>query len=257
VKSPLLTACMASCISTILIACGGGGASSEATTTPNSSSKHEFRADVINFITASDTARLNSKVDLFYKNAGIDEVEIASNLDYLQKLRSSSFGWEGLAKANLIFSVKDSFNNQSVLSTTTMEFSSAQPEFFLLAMGRTSGLERRTLHRVNKLEGVLNSYRFTHANAISPGGVDIYSVDTQQALVLNLSFKQTSNVHVYDAGLAQTAIIVIPAGTQPSFSNTSTYLLQTSLSHLDSNHLNVLVADPDSPSNWSLKQFSE
>ncbi|ABV36130.1 hypothetical protein Ssed_1519 [Shewanella sediminis HAW-EB3] len=239
------------------MACGGGGANSQTTTTPEKSSTHEFRADVINLISSPDTARLNSKVDLFYKNAGIDEVEIASNLDYQQKKSTSSFGWKGLPKANLIFTIKDSYNNQSVLSTTTMEFNSAQPNFFLLAMGKTSGLEKRTLHRINKLDGALNSYRFTHANALDPRSVDIYDVDTKQALVLNLSFNHTSGVHVYDEGLAETSVIVIPSGTQPSFSNTSNYLVQTSLSHLGSNHLNVLIANPDSPSIWSLKQYSE
>lgn len=255
--SPLCKTFLVFFIASILTACGGGGANSEATTPPDKSSKHEFRAEVINLISASATTRLNSKVDLFYKNAGIDEVEIASNLNYLQKGSTSSFGWEGLPKANLTFTVKDSYNNQSVLSTTTMEFNSSQPGFFLLAMGNSSSLEKKTLRRVNKLEGALNSYRFTHANALAPGSVDIYDVDTKKALAVNLSFTQTSTVHVYDADLAETSIIVIPSGTQPSFSNTANYLLQTSLSHLESNHLNVLVANPDSPSSWSLKQYSE
>ncbi|WP_394147849.1 hypothetical protein [Shewanella atlantica] len=248
---------MASSICTMLLACGGGGAEGKATTAPDRSNKHEFSADVINLISAPDTARLHTKVDLFYKNAAIDEVEIASNLDYLQKLRSASFGWEGLPQAKLTFRLKDSFNNQSVLSTNTMDFSSAQQAFFLLAMGKTSGLERRNLHRVSKLNGVVNSYRFTHANALAPGSVDIYNVDTEQALVLNLGFTQTSNVHVYDTNLAETSVIVIPSGTQPSFSNTSNYLLQTSLTHPESNHLNVLIADPDSPGRWAIKQYRE
>ncbi|RTR38553.1 hypothetical protein EKG38_13670 [Shewanella canadensis] len=255
--SPLCNTFLVFLIASILTACGGGGANAENTTPTEQSSKHEFRADVINLISATESARLNSKIDLFYKNTGIDEVEIASNLNYLLKGSTSSFGWEGLPKANLTFTVKDSYNNQSVLSTITMEFNSSQPNFFLLAMGKSPSLEKKTLRRVNKLDGVQHSYRFTHANALAPGDVDIYDVDTKKALALNLSFTQTSSVHVYDASLAETSIIVIPAGTQPSFSNTANYLVQTSISHLETNHLNVLVANPDSPSSWSIKQYSE
>ncbi len=244
-------------IGSILTACGGGGANSANTTPTEKSSKHEFRADVINLIAAPAITQLNSKIDLFYKNVGIDEVEIVSNLNYLQKVSTSSFGWEGLPKANLTFTVKDSYNNQTVLSTKNMSFNSTQPAFFLLAMGKNSGLTPASLHRIDKLAGEQHRYRFTHANALDPRNVDIYNVDTKTALVLNLSFNQTSSVHSYDQNLAETSIIAIPSGTLPDYSNTKNYLLQTSLSHQGGDHLNVLFAAPNAPSIWSMKQYAE
>ncbi|MBE7214345.1 hypothetical protein MK852_18585 [Shewanella benthica] len=240
----------------VLTACGGGGANSTAETngTSGNSSTYQFNADFINLIPSTQAA---TKVDLFYEHIGIDEVEIASNIDYLERQRTASFGWTGLPQANLSFTVKDAFNNQSLLSTKTMSYSNTQQALFLLATGEKPTTQAVSLTRINKLEGEQTSYRLFHANALDPRSIDLYNADAQTAIALNLAFNQVSAPIKYDQNLAEINVFAIPSGTSPDYSNTSNYLLQTVITQESSDTLSVLVAKPGALTRWQINHYSE
>ncbi|QFU22004.1 hypothetical protein FM038_007470 [Shewanella eurypsychrophilus] len=242
----------------ILTACGGGGANSseEANGSSASSNTYQFTADFINLIPIA-SSQLDTKVDLFYKHTGIDEVEIASNIDYLAQQRTSKFGWTGLSQANLTFIVKDSLNNQSSLSTNIMGYNNTQKDVFLLATGERPSTQAVSITRVNKLEGETNSYRLFHANALDPRKIDIYNANAQTAIVLNLAFNQISAPIKYDQSLAEINIFAIPSGTMPDYSNTSNYLFQAVITQESNDTLSVLVAKPGTTSSWQINHYSE
>ncbi|AQS37074.1 hypothetical protein Sps_01914 [Shewanella psychrophila] len=242
----------------MLTACGGGGANSSEETNgaSGSSNTHQFTADFINLIPSTNT-QLATKVDLFYEHVGIDEVEIATNIDYLEQQRTSNFGWTGLTQANLSFTVKDSLNNQSLLSSNTMTYSNTQQGLFLLATGEKPSSQAVSLIRVNKLEGEQTSYRLFHANALDSRSLDIYNADAQTAIALNLAFNQISTAIEYDQSLAEVNIFAVPAGTTPNYSNTSGYLLQAVITQESNDTLSVLVAKPGTTSSWQINHYSE
>ncbi len=242
----------------ILTACGGGGANSseEANGTSSNSNTYQFTADFINLI-PKENSGLTTKIDLFYQHVGIEEVEIVSNLNYLGEQVTSRFGWTGLPQANLSFTIKDSLNNQSLLSTNTMSYSSTQTALFLLATGEKPSTHAVSVIRVNKLEGEQGSYRLFHANALDSRSLDIYNADTQTAIALNLAFNQISAPIKYDQNLAEINIFAVLTGTTPDYTNTSGYLLQTVISQESSDHLSVLVAKPGTTSSWQLKHYPE
>ncbi len=240
----------------VLTACSGGGSNSEVETngTSGNSSTHQFNADFINLI---PNTQLATKVDLFYEHIGIDEVEIATNINYLESQITAKFGWTGLPQANLSFTVKDALNNQSLLSTDTMSYSNTQQALFLLATGEKPTTRAVSLIRVNKLEGEQASYRLFHANALDPRSIDIYNADAQTSIALNLAFNQVSAPIKYDQNLAEINVFAIPSGTQPDYSNTSSYLIQAVISQESSDTLSVLVAKPGALTRWQINHYSE
>lgn len=242
----------------ILTACGGGGANADEETNGSSASSntYQFTADFINLIPIAN-AQQATKVDLFYKHTGIDEVEIASNIDYLAQQRTSKFGWTGLSQANLSFTIKDSLNNQSSLSTNTMGYNNTQKDVFLLATGEKPSTQAVSVTRVNKLEGEQNSYRLFHANALDSRSIDIYNANTQTAIALNLAFNQISSTIKYDQTLADINIFAVPSGTTPDYSNTSHYLLQAVITQESNDTLSVLVAKPGTTSSWQINHYFE
>ncbi|WP_076408514.1 hypothetical protein [Shewanella sp. UCD-KL12] len=251
---PLLIALLFACL---LAACGGGGAnSSDEKNTGNSSSTHEFNAQFINLI-QSDNTQTGAKVDLFYQHIGIDEIEVASNVDYLSAQKTAQFGWSGLSQANLSFIIRDSFNNQSLISKNTMSYSSAQQAHFLIATGEKPSTHAVSVFRVNKLTEAQSSYRLFHANALDSRNIDIYNADTQTAILTNLAFNQLSAPIKFDPNIAQSNIFVIPTGTTPDYTNTADYLLQAVIAQESSHTLSVLIAKPGTASGWQLKHYPE
>lgn len=252
-----LTSILSLVAASLLTACGGGGANSDDDAGGvSASNKYQFTADFINLIPTTN-AQLNSKVDLFYQHIGIDEVEIVSNIDYLNSHRTANFGWTGLPQANLSFIVKDAFNNQSLISTSTIGYSSNQGAQFLLATGEKPSTQPVSVLRINKLSGDQGRYRLFHGNALDSRTIDIYNADAQTPLALNLAFNQLSSVINYDQNVSEINIFAIASGTSPDYSNTSNYLFQQALTQGSTDHLSVLVAKPGTSAAWQITHYSE
>ncbi|GGI75047.1 hypothetical protein GCM10009332_10660 [Shewanella gelidii] len=226
--------------------CGGGAGSQDDIQV--SQTEYSFSPLYVNLLSAANSSHDDPMVDVYYQQGSNESYQIVENLRYLQSVNTYSFGWTGLPQANATFTTRDALNNQALLTTSNLTLNGNQTDYFLLLTGAIEQANSIRVQRLLKQQGEDPTVRFYHANPFYDGPLDIYNVTTQQRIVSNLARYQASAAIRFDQNVAQTPVIMVPAGVSPDYTNTSGYLFQHTYDTPTTQHLYVLTSNQ--PSNW-------